>query len=88
MKNVALLLVIAGCFFVFSCKEKESERFGFLTDPIWVPDSLLANGIDARGPAGILAQISMMMQNSKKTARDILGNIPGPGGSILMKPNW
>jgi hypothetical protein len=52
MKNVALLLVIAGCFFVFSCKEKESERFGFLTDPIWVPDSLLANGIDAT--AGIL----------------------------------
>jgi hypothetical protein len=52
MKNVVLLIIISGCFLIFSCKEKESERFGFLTDPIWVPDSLLANGFDAT--AGIL----------------------------------
>lgn len=54
MKNVALLLIITGCFFVFSCKEKESERFSLLTDPIWVADSLIANGVDAGGPGGIL----------------------------------
>jgi hypothetical protein len=56
MKNVALLLVIAGCFFVFSCKETESERFSLLTDPIWVADSLIANGVNAGGPGGILAK--------------------------------
>lgn len=56
MKNVALLLVITGCFFVFSCKEKESERFSLLTDPIWVADSLIANGVNAGGPGGILAK--------------------------------
>jgi hypothetical protein len=56
MKNVALLLIISGCFFVFSCKEKESERFGFLTDPIWVTDSLIANGVNAGGPGGVLAK--------------------------------
>lgn len=55
MKNIVLLAVIAGCFFAFSCGEKESERFKFLTDPIWRPDSLLANGVDASGPGGILA---------------------------------
>jgi hypothetical protein len=56
MKNVALLLIISGCFLMSSCKEKESERFGFLTDPIWVTDSLIANGVNAGGPGGILAK--------------------------------
>ena len=54
MKNLVLLLIISGCFAVFSCKEKESDRFSLLTDPIWVPDSLLANGINAGGPGGLL----------------------------------
>lgn len=52
MKNLVMLLIISGCFVVFSCGEKESDRFKLLTDPIWVTDSLLANGIDATG--GIL----------------------------------
>jgi hypothetical protein len=56
MKNLVLFLVISGCFVIFSCKEKESERFRLLTDPIWVTDSLLANGVNAGGPGGILTK--------------------------------
>jgi len=56
MKNLVMFLMILGCFAAFSCKEKESERFSLLTDPIWAPDSLLANGINAGGPGGILVK--------------------------------
>jgi hypothetical protein len=55
MKNLLLFVIISGCFVVFSCKKKESDRFKFLTSPIWVADSLLANGVDATGPGGILS---------------------------------
>lgn len=54
MKNFVLLAIITGCFFVFSCGEKESARFRFLTEPTWVAVSLLANGADATGPDGLL----------------------------------
>jgi hypothetical protein len=54
MKNLFLLLAVAGCFVLFSCKEKESERFKLLTGHIWRADSLLANGVDASGSGGIL----------------------------------
>jgi len=55
MKNLALLLIIAGCIYSSSCKkDSQSELFKFLTGPVWVSDSLLANGVDASGPAGIL----------------------------------
>ncbi len=54
MKNLLLLVIITGSFVVFSCKAKESDRFRFLTDPIWVTDSLLVNGVDATGPGGLL----------------------------------
>jgi hypothetical protein len=55
MKNLALLLVITGCFLIFSCKkDSQSERFKLLTGPLWTSDSLLANGVDASGPDGIL----------------------------------
>jgi hypothetical protein len=56
MKNLLVFVTITCCFFIFSCKEKESERFGFLTDPIWVADSLIANGVNAGGPGGVLAK--------------------------------
>lgn len=56
MKNFFLLLIISGCFVVFSCKEKESDRFRFLTDHAWLTDSLLANGVNATGPGGILTK--------------------------------
>jgi hypothetical protein len=54
MKNLVIFLIISGCFLAFSCGEKESERFQLLTGPIWDPDSLLANGVDASG--GILVK--------------------------------
>ena len=55
MKKLALLLTVAGCLFCASCKkDTQSERFKLLTGPVWVSDSLLANGVDAGGPAGIL----------------------------------
>jgi hypothetical protein len=55
MKNLLLLAIITGCFIAFSCSEKESERFKLLTTPTWEPDSLLANGVDASGQGGLLA---------------------------------
>jgi hypothetical protein len=54
MKNLVSLLIITGCLFITSCKDKESDRFRFLTDAIWEAESLLANGVDATGPDGIL----------------------------------
>lgn len=55
MKNLALLLIVAGFIYCSSCtKDSQSESFKFLTGPVWASDSLLANGIDASGPAGML----------------------------------
>jgi len=55
MKNLALLLIISGCFYFSSCKkDSHSEPFNFLTGPIWASDSLLANKVDASGPDGML----------------------------------
>src|SRR5450759_1724903 len=55
MKNLALLLIISGCFFMSSCKKNsQSEPFKLLTGNIWASDSLLANGVDASGPGGML----------------------------------
>ena len=56
MKNLALLLILSGCILAFSCKkDSESEKFKLLTGPAWASDSLLANGVDASGPLGMLA---------------------------------
>jgi len=54
MKNLVSFLIVTGCLFITSCKDKESDRFRFLTDAVWVAESLLANGVDATGPDGIL----------------------------------
>ncbi|SRR4030042_2029141 len=55
MKNLALLVFISGCLLVFSCsKDDTSERFKLLTTPVWATDSLLANGVDASVPGGVL----------------------------------
>jgi hypothetical protein len=55
MKNIVLLLIIAGILIVSSCKkETESENFRLLTGTTWESDSLLANGIDASGPDQVL----------------------------------
>ncbi|MZP54018.1 MAG: hypothetical protein GT600_01095, partial [Bacteroidales bacterium] len=55
MRNFALVTVILLSFIAFSCnKDGKSERFELLTTNIWVTDSLLADGIDAGGPGGVL----------------------------------
>lgn len=55
MKNLALLLILSGCFCFSSCKkDSQSEPFKLLTGPTWVSDSLLANNVDASGPDGML----------------------------------
>lgn len=54
MKNLILFVIISSCFAVFSCKDKESDNFKFLTENTWVTDSLLVNGVDATGPGGLL----------------------------------
>ena len=55
MKKVASFLIIAAMVLAYSCKDDESDRFEFLTGAVWTPVSLLANGVDATGPNGILA---------------------------------
>jgi hypothetical protein len=55
MKNLILLLVISGCFYMISCKkDSQSENFKLLTTPVWSSDSLLVNGTDASDPGGLL----------------------------------
>jgi len=55
MKKIASFLVIVTLVLGYSCKDEESDRFKFLTGTVWTPVSLLANGVDATGPNGILA---------------------------------
>ncbi len=55
MKNFALFLMITGMFYIAACnKNTESDNFKLLTGPTWKSDSLLVNGFDASGPAGLL----------------------------------
>jgi hypothetical protein len=55
MKNILLLLIISGCLYLASCnKDSESEKSKLLTGPVWASDSLLANGVDASSPTGML----------------------------------
>jgi hypothetical protein len=55
MKNLILIAIISGTMLAFACKKDDkSERFKFLTTPVWTSDSLLANGANASGPGGIL----------------------------------
>lgn len=57
MKKLSLILVILAGLLVISCsKEKKSERFIFLTNPVWTSDTLLANGEDAGQPGQLLAK--------------------------------
>jgi hypothetical protein len=57
MKKLALLLIISGLFIFAACnKETKSEKFVLLTGPTWTSDSLLAEGVDASGPGGLLAK--------------------------------
>jgi hypothetical protein len=56
MKRTVLLIIISISLLAVACdKDEESDRFKFLTTPVWTADSLLANGVDASGPGGILS---------------------------------
>jgi hypothetical protein len=55
MKNIVLLFIISGLVMASACKKDEkSEKFVFLTTAVWQSDSLVADGIDASGPGGLL----------------------------------
>lgn len=55
MKNLVIGMIILSSFILFTCKKDDvSERFKLLTGPVWVSDSLLANGVDGSGPGGVL----------------------------------
>lgn len=56
MKNFGLSLILFGIFIFMSCEnnDDQSANFKLLTGPSWRSDSLLVNGLDASGPAGLL----------------------------------
>jgi len=55
MKKLAYLFLATVFLAVFACKKDDrSERFKLLTGITWASDTLLANGVDAGGPGGIL----------------------------------
>ncbi len=79
MKNLVLLFIISLSLAIFSCnKDSESERFKLLTGPTWASDSLLANGVDASGPGGLL-------ENFKG---DVRFNEDGTGSFGIYKGTW
>jgi hypothetical protein len=79
MKNILLLLIVAGLTLASSCKkDSQSEPFKFLTGPVWASDSLLANGVDASGPGG-------MLNNFKGDAKF---NEDGTGYFGIYKGTW
>jgi hypothetical protein len=54
MKNLALMFIIAGIVIVSCNKEDNNSQVSLLTGHVWTSDSLLANGLDASGPDGML----------------------------------
>ena len=71
MKNLALLFIMAGCLYCASCKkDSQSQSFKLLTGPVWASDSLLANGLDASGPDGMLKNF----KGEAKFNEDLTGN--------------
>ncbi|MCX6334991.1 MAG: hypothetical protein NT092_11920 [Bacteroidia bacterium] len=56
MKKFIVLLIIATGLLVLSCSEKKSDRFVFLTTPVWTTDTLLSDGVDASGPLQLLGK--------------------------------
>jgi hypothetical protein len=79
MKNLAALFIIFLFFSIYSCnKDSESERFKLLTTPTWASDSLLANGVDASGPDGLL----------KNFKGDCIFNVDGTGSFGIYEGTW
>jgi len=54
MRSLALILIIAGMAMASCKKEDSNSQLSLLTGPVWTSDSLLANGLDASGPDGML----------------------------------
>ncbi|MFH0841126.1 MAG: hypothetical protein V1903_00765 [Bacteroidota bacterium] len=78
MRNILMLMTISGIFMAYSCnKDDRSERFKLLTEPTWNADSLLANGIDASGPEGILEKF----KGDAKFEEDGTGNFGDYSGT-------
>ena len=79
MKNLALLLIVSACFYFTSCKkDSQSAYFNFLTGPVWVSDSLLANKVDASGETGLL----------KKFKGEAKFNADGTGYFGIYEGTW
>jgi hypothetical protein len=58
MKSIITAIIVLSLYLVFSCKEEETERFRLLTGPTWLTDSLIANGVNAGGPGGLLSKFA------------------------------
>lgn len=77
MKRVSFLLIIAAGVLIAAC-EKKSERFRLLTTPLWVSDSLYADGVDASGTGQLLA----------KFVGDVKFNEDGTGNFGKYEGEW
>jgi len=77
MKKLIFLLIIVAGVLIAAC-EKKSERFNLLTTPIWVSDSLYANGFDASGAGQLLS----------KFVGDVKFNEDGTGYFGQYKGEW
>jgi hypothetical protein len=86
MKNVALLFLLMAGLLVYSCNDKETEEadpYNLLVGATWVADSLLANGMDASGPGGVLEKF----KGEAKFNTDGTGTFGEYSGTWLMSPN-
>jgi hypothetical protein len=57
LKNLLLLALVSLVLALTNCsKEDENDPTILLTTPVWLTDSLLANGLDASNPGQLLAK--------------------------------
>ena len=76
MKYVILLITIVF-FAVFACKkDNASPAFTLLTTHTWASDTLLANGVDAGGPGGML-EMFKGDANFNKNGSGVFGQFTG-----------
>ncbi|MFN8206088.1 MAG: hypothetical protein U0T82_01580 [Bacteroidales bacterium] len=79
MRTPALFILAVFTILAVACKDDEvSERFKYLTTPVWTTDSLLADGVDASGPG-------MILEKFKGTAKF---NADGTGHFGVYPGNW
>lgn len=82
---ITLLFVFAGIM-LFSCKDDDddkTDREKLLTAHVWVADSLLANGVDASGPGGVLEKF----KGEAKFNTDGTGTFGEYSGTWTMSSN-